>query len=155
MGIMNQADGGNEIVLTAPEGFKFRKNCTDFELRFSNMWQIDYRYPNKEQYTFPPAGTTCTGDEKNVLTVRLPDGAGLLTPYNYTIAAEVENPKYDLNDSANVWRVITRVNNPHTYRVVDANLSFEGFYLREPHKREEDISGSWATSLLLLLLVSE
>jgi len=152
--IMNQADNGNEIVVTGPEGFVFTENCTEFALRFSNMEQIDDRYPNRDQYYFPPDGTTCQGNGLNELVVRLPNGAGLLTPYNYTIDVKTTNPKHDLNDTANVWKVVTRVNNPDYYRVIDANLSFEGFFLREPQKRQEDLSASWGLPLLFIALLS-
>merc|ERR1711869_126823 len=53
--IMNQADVGNEIVIYAPDNYRFPRNCTDFSFRFSNMDQIDQRYPNADQYIFPPA----------------------------------------------------------------------------------------------------
>jgi len=61
--IMNQADIGNEIVIYAPENYRFPRNCTDFSFRFSNMEQIDARYPNADQYLFPPQPLTCTGND--------------------------------------------------------------------------------------------
>jgi hypothetical protein len=78
--IMNQADIGNEIVIYAPDNYRFPRNCTDFSFRFSNMEQIDARYPNADQYNFPPQPLTCTGNDNlrdPHLIVRLPDGAGL------------------------------------------------------------------------------
>merc|ERR1711998_257606 len=52
--IMNQADIGNEIVIYAPENYRFPRNCTHFSFRFSNQEQIDQRHPNADQYNFPP-----------------------------------------------------------------------------------------------------
>ena len=37
--------------------------------RFSNLEQIDDRYPNRDQYNFPPLGTTCYGSGAERLTV--------------------------------------------------------------------------------------
>lgn len=128
--IMNQADDGNIIVIRAPKGFIFPFNCSGFNFDFSNKEQLDDRYPNREQYAFPPVGTSCRGSGKEVLTVALPTGAGLLAPYNYTIQATVMNPKYDLNGT-NKWSVLTAVSQAGYERTVDANRSFDGFFLRE------------------------
>merc|ERR1712134_228050 len=61
--IMNQADIGNEIVIRAPENYRFPRNCSDFSFRFSNMQQIDQRYPNADQYNFPPQPLSCAGND--------------------------------------------------------------------------------------------
>jgi hypothetical protein len=149
--IMNQADHGNDIVITAPIGFIFPENCSGFSFRFSDIDRIDRRYPNKEQYDFPPPQTQCYGNEGEVLTVRLPNGAGLLAPYNYTIEANVKNPRYDLNDTK--WSIVTRVVNPDVgMRIVDANRSFEGFYLRDFQTIEDDVSGAHIFGLVWMLL---
>merc|ERR1712118_205647 len=62
--------------------------------------------------------------------VRLPEGAGLLAPYNYTIEVELVNPAFDPNANDTVdatWQIITRVSNADIYREVDANRSFEPY----------------------------
>lgn len=87
------------------------------------------------------------------LTIRLPDGAGLLAPYNYTIEATVMNPEYDLNVS-NTWEIQTRVKNPLVDRVVDANRSFEGFFLRDLQNIEDDDGAAVLTSAMFAVLVS-
>jgi hypothetical protein len=148
--IMNQADPGNHIVITAPMGFRFPANCTGFVFKFSNEALLDQRYPNKDQYRFPPPNTLCYGNDAEVLTVRLPDGAGLLAPYNYTIEANVMNPRYDLNDTK--WSILTRVVNPEIgMRIVDANRSFDGFFLRELQTIADDISGTHVFLLAMML----
>jgi len=150
--IMNQADNGNEIIVTAPDGFNFPVNCTGYRFYFSNQYQIDDRYPNAEQYNFPPEGTTCQGNGAGRLVITLPDGAGLLAPYNYTIDVTVINPKYDVNGT-DKWSVLSRVNNPDMQKVVDANRSFDGFFLRDLQGNNEDISNavSYVISALLFL----
>jgi hypothetical protein len=153
--IMNQADVGNQIVVTAPPGFTFPVNCSGFMFRFSNLQQIDDRYPNRDQYKFPPEGTRCRGSGMEVLTVTLPTGAGLLAPYNYTIEATVMNPKYwnpnDINGT-NKWAIMTRVSSP-PQRVVDANRSFEGFFLRDLQSIEDDIAFAPVICTFFALLV--
>jgi hypothetical protein len=149
--IMNQADDGNDIVITAPIGFRFPENCTGFNFRFSDIDTIERRYPNKDQYNFPPPKTLCYGNGAEVLTVRLPNGAGLLAPYNYTIEANVMNPRYDLNDTT--WSIVTRVVNPEVgMRVVDANRSFEGFFLRDLQTIEDDMSGAHIFGLFWMMV---
>jgi hypothetical protein len=158
--IMNQADIGNEIVIYAPENYRFPKNCTHFSFRFSNMEQIDARYPNADQYNFPPQPLTCMGNDNlrdPYLIVRLPDGAGLLAPYNYTIEVEIVNPAFDPNANDTVdstWQIITRVSNSEIYREVDANRSFEpyDYYLQKLAAVEDDISSAPAGVLLAALL---
>merc|ERR1712070_1007200 len=72
---------------------------------------------NADQYLFPPQPLTCIGNDNlrdPQLTVRLPDGAGLLAPYNYTIEVEIVNPAFDplANDTVDsTWQIITRVSN--------------------------------------------
>jgi len=157
---MNQADIGNEIVIYAPQNYRFPRNCTDFSFRFSNMEQIDQRYPNADQYKFPPQPLTCTGNDNlrdPHLTVRLPDGAGLLAPYNYTIEVEIVNPAFDPNANDTVdstWQIITRVSNSEIYREVDANRSFEpyDYYLQKLAVVEDDISSAPAGVLLATVL---
>jgi hypothetical protein len=158
--IMNQADVGNEIVIYAPDNYRFPRNCTDFSFRFSDMDQIDQRYPNADQYIFPPQPLTCTGNDNLKdphLIVRLPDGAGLLAPYNYTIEVELVNPAFDPNANDTVdatWQIITRVSNADIYREVDANRSFEpyDYYLQKLASVEDDISSAPAGVLLAALL---
>ena len=158
--IMNQADVGNEIVIYAPDNYRFPRNCTDFSFRFSNMDQIDQRYPNADQYIFPPQPLTCTGNDNLKdphLIVRLPDGAGLLAPYNYTIEVELVNPAFDPNANDTVdatWQIITRVSNADIYREVDANRSFEpyDYYLQKLASVEDDISSAPAGVLFAALL---
>jgi hypothetical protein len=152
--IMNQADEGNQIVIMAPPGFIFPVNCTGFMFRFSNLEQIDDRYPNRDQYNFPPLGTTCYGSGAERLTVTLPLGAGLLAPYNYTIEATVINPKYEINGT-DTWSIMTRVTGTHgdsAQRVVDANRSFDGFILKELQSIEDDIGGAVMAGALFALL---
>lgn len=152
--IMNQADEGNQIVVRAPSGFIFAKNCSGFMLRFSDENQIDERYPNREQYNFPPPGTVCQGSGAETLFITLPNGAGLLAPYNYTIEATVMNPRYDVNGT-NQWSIMTRVTGTHgesPQRVVDANRSFAGFFLRDLQSIEDDISTAPTLSVLFALL---
>merc|ERR1712146_811318 len=124
------------------------------------MEQIDQRYPNADQYRFPPQPLMCRGNDNlrdPHLIVRLPDGAGLLAPYNYTIEVEIVNPAFDPNANETVdstWQIITRVSNSEIYREVDANRSFEpyDYYLQKLAAVEDDISSAPAGVVLLALL---
>jgi len=136
--IMNQAENGNELVLTAPEGWVFPINCTSrFKLRMTNERTQALAAPSVGQgeasydaFTFPPPGVTCTGYGNQTVTVRMPDGAGLLKN-NYTITVDVDNPGYVPN-STNFWMFETRVRPPgRGQRNVDANIEIPGFLLRE------------------------
>lgn len=162
--ILNQADDGNEIMITAPLGFEFERNCTDFRLRWTNLEQLHLdddslrTYPNVEQYNFPPPHHTCQGSGSNVLYVRLGRHAGLLTPYNYTIEVDVINPKFEIN-TTNIWTFKTQVRHPaerpgdpDTVKIVDANLNIMGFFLRDLERAPDDVSQA-AIPLLLALFV--
>ncbi|CAE8590604.1 unnamed protein product [Polarella glacialis] len=127
--ILNQADMGNEFVITAPEGFLFPANCTDgFRLRLSNQKTV----PTTNQgydvgFTFPPAGMTCTGYDNATVSIRFPDGSGLLRN-NYTLEVDVMNPPYQPNATTiQPWSFITRVLNVDGERIVDANRTLMGF----------------------------
>merc|ERR1711959_168239 len=91
---------------------------------------IDRRYPRWEEYVFPPPGTLCFGSDRNFLRVRLPNGAGLLTN-NYTLEVDVFNPDYDVDRKNNTWSMVTAVRNQEKQQIVDANLAFDGFSLKE------------------------
>jgi hypothetical protein len=135
--ILNQADDGNQIIISAPLGFEFDKNCSNFHLRWTDPMMLNLAddpdlparlYPNVEQYAFPPPMHTCMGGEgvedyfgqsggvlgKNTLIVKLGAGAGMLarpgenSPFNYTIEVDVNNPKVDINVS-NMWQVLSVV----------------------------------------------
>eukprot|EP00929_Paragymnodinium_shiwhaense_P034282 TRINITY_DN18674_c0_g1_i1.p1 TRINITY_DN18674_c0_g1~~TRINITY_DN18674_c0_g1_i1.p1 ORF type:complete len:2410 (-),score=547.03 TRINITY_DN18674_c0_g1_i1:144-7373(-) len=152
--ILNQADNGNEIVVTAPIGYVFRQNCTGFFLRLFNPKDIESEdedgYP--ATFTFPPPGIKCMGFDNRTVVVRLPDGKGLLRS-KYVLEVDVENPGYTPNTS-NIWEFITRVRNDHVgERIVDANRTLAGFVLQElvPLKTDEDAASSRLTLLTQLL----
>lgn len=130
--IMNQADDGNELVLTAPAGYRFTRNCTGFYIRLSN--ERDALPTDSPDYDvssdFPPEGMGCTGYENETVVVRFPNGKGLLRN-NYTLEVDVRNPGYHPNGT-NEWAFITRVrNNDIGERIVDANRTLPGFTLFE------------------------
>jgi len=135
--IMNQAENGNELVLTAPEGWVFPAKCTSrFKLRMTNEQAQELAAPSAGQgaaydaVTFPPPAVTCTGYDNQTVTVRMPDGAGLLKN-NYTITVDVDNPGY-VPKGTNLWTFETRVRPPGgSQRNVDANIEIPGFLLRE------------------------
>merc|ERR1712159_146967 len=118
--IMNQADVGNELHLTAPVGYTFPKNCTRFSLSFTNTQDLagtstGMKYLN---YKFPPDGTECIGSNNNFVTVRFPNGYGLLIN-NYTFSVDVTNPEFEPNVTTR-WSFVTRVrNNEVGERIVD------------------------------------
>jgi len=156
--ILNQADNGNEIVVTAPEGYTFPANCSKrFNLRLTNVQAPEddgtSEYP--DTFTFPPAGITCTGFDNASVVVRLPNGNGLLRN-NYTLDIDVDNPGYAPNGS-NIWMFETRVRNNGVSRFVDANRFVDGFQLTALVPLRTDESGAWrrsspdATSFLALL----
>jgi len=73
---------------------------------------------------------TCTGYGNETVTVRMPDGAGLLKN-NYTITVDVDNPGYFPNGTT-LWTFETRVRPPGGgQRDVDANIEIPGFLLQE------------------------
>merc|ERR1719324_587955 len=135
--IMNQADEGNELVLTAPSSYLFNKNCTGFYLRFSVTPDIPEDvggYPSS--FEFPPPGIQCIGFDNSTVVIRMPTSEGLsnqhtggLLKNNYTLEIDVLNP---VNHSAsNTWTFVTRVRNPSGQRIVDANRTLEGFSLNQ------------------------
>mmetsp|Transcript_65594 Transcript_65594/g.170338 ORF Transcript_65594/g.170338 Transcript_65594/m.170338 type:complete len:2438 (+) Transcript_65594:84-7397(+) len=155
--IMNQADTGNELVLTGPTGFIFHENCTGFHLRLTDDTQEDSSasantgYPSG--FVFPPAGTTCMGFGNSTVIVRLPDGAGLLKN-SYTLEIDVENPGYRPNGT--YWEFFTRVRNENGTKIVDANRTVPRFELSElvPLRTDEGaaLRSAHSSSLLLILL---
>jgi hypothetical protein len=156
--ILNQADNGNELVLTAPPNYIFYRNCTAFYLRTTQTTTTladNSGYP--PTFVFPPPGITCEGFDNNTALITLPNGAGLLRN-RYLLELEVLNP---LNFSAvnNEWSFITRVVNPTTYRIVDANRTLNGFELAELVPLNLDESGavhihSWCSGLALACVVA-
>ncbi|KAF4748497.1 hypothetical protein FOZ63_028627, partial [Perkinsus olseni] len=135
--IMNRADIGNEIILTAPSGFTFPTNCSHFNMKPEASGIPGYEIP--DDYVFPPVGTTCGGSE-NVLTVRFPPGAGLQR-YRYVMRVDVINAKSNANRSITdtnppFWSFTTRVHNEGVIRNVDANMTVQGFWVTDliiPH----------------------
>ncbi|CAE7854870.1 mettl21a [Symbiodinium necroappetens] len=79
-------------------------------------------------FVFPPEGMTCRGYDNATVSVRFPDGAGLLRN-NYTLEVDVSNPGYVPNSTT--WSFITRVRNEEGEKIVDANRTLEGFGLVE------------------------
>lgn len=149
--ILNQADIGNELVLSGPDGFIFPVNCTDgFRLRLSN--QVEQPTSNRGYdvgFVFPPEGMTCRGYDNATVSIRFPDGAGLLRN-NYTLEVDVNNPGYPPNSTT--WSFITRIrNDQEDERIADANRTLEGFGLVEllPMRTSE---GSARQSAVLALL---
>lgn len=143
--ILNKADTGNEIVLSAPAGYIFPINCTGFVLQYSNIGTSA-----ASGQTMPPEGMTCTGFNNATTVIRFPDGAGLLRE-NYTLEIDVQNPGYQPNGS--VWTFITRVRNPTGERIVDANRTLPGFGLVElvPLRTDEGFAERLAHMSLLIL----
>jgi len=130
--IMNQADEGNELVLTAPEGYIFTQNCSGFYLRLTNEQDAAPAQTGgySATYSFPPQGMECIGYDNASVTVRLPNGAGLLRN-SYTLEVDVNNPGYHPNGT-NEWSFITRVRNTDLgERIVDANRTLPGFQLQK------------------------
>eukprot|EP00931_Biecheleriopsis_adriatica_P064212 TRINITY_DN39027_c0_g1_i1.p1 TRINITY_DN39027_c0_g1~~TRINITY_DN39027_c0_g1_i1.p1 ORF type:complete len:2314 (+),score=334.39 TRINITY_DN39027_c0_g1_i1:107-7048(+) len=158
--ILNQADIGNELVLEAPPGYIFPANCTDgFRLRLSNQVAAPTAVQGYDVgFVFPPEGMSCTGYDNASVTIRFPDGSGLLRN-NYTLEVDVINPGYQPNST--IWSFITRVRNDDGERIVDANRTLEGFGLVEllPMRTDEGyakrlacLSASLLAPLLLLSL---
>jgi len=127
--ILNQADPGNQLVITAPHGYFFPSNCTGFTLAHSHQpdaASLDELYPT---YTFPPAGILCRGFRNATLVIEMPYGAGLLKN-NYTMTVDVTNPGYYPNGTGE-WSFITRVRNDAIgEKIVDSNIQLPGFTLR-------------------------
>merc|ERR1719198_2958369 len=134
---MNQADEGNELVLTAPSTFIFNKNCTGFYLRLTvTPEQVEDPAGYPQQFQFPPPGISCIGFDNSTVVIRMPDNTGLsnqhsggLLKNNYTLEIDVLNPVNYSED--NSWSFITRVRNPSGEKIVDANRSLAGFNLNQ------------------------
>lgn len=126
--IMNQADNGNELVVTAPSGYVFDTDCGNTAFKFRHTTAPDEGQQSAyTTFVFPPPGTTCVGTN-NVVIIRLPNGYGLLKN-NYTLEMSVTNPPDVFNSST--WQFMTRVSNPQLgSRIVDINRTIEGFDLR-------------------------
>jgi len=124
--ILNMADVGNEIVLTAPVGFVFPVNCTGFDLRFSLDTAAQSVNGLGDLFVFPPEGTDCTGSGNGNVVIRLPEGVGLLTNL-YTLNIDVENPLVgELNCTDECyWTIITRVSNDDGMHIVDSRINIE------------------------------
>jgi len=134
--IMNQADEGNELVLTAPPTYIFSKNCTGFFLRLTV--QIDAApdpagYPTR--FVFPPPGIECIGFDNSTVVIRMPEKTGLsnkhsggLLKNNYTLEINLLNPVN--HTETNTWSFVTRVRNPSGQRIVDANRTLGGFQMQ-------------------------
>eukprot|EP00434_Breviolum_minutum_P006553 symbB.v1.2.005782.t2/scaffold289.1/size287290/27 len=140
-------------VLSGPDGFIFPVNCTEgFRLRLSN--QVDQpttRAGYDIGFVFPPAGMTCRGYDNATVSIRFPDGAGLLRN-NYTLEIDVNNPGYPPNST--VWSFITRIRNDEEgERIADANRTLEGFPLVEllPMRTDEGFARQSAVLALLPL----
>lgn len=152
--IMNKADDGNEIVITAPVGYLFGLNISKCYLRLTNPGdspEVDENgYAN--EFTFPPPGVTCGTFNNRTFLVRMPSGHGLLRN-NYTLEANVENPGYVPNTS-NTWGFITRVRNEMVgERIVDANMTLDGFVLKELLPLRTDEGRASAQSALMGLWI--
>lgn len=151
--ILNQADIGNELVLSGPDGFIFPTNCTEgFRLRLSNS--VEQPTTNRGYdigFVFPPEGMTCRGYDNATVSVRFPDGAGLLRN-NYTLEVDVSNPGYVPNSTT--WSFITRVRNEEGEKIVDANRTLDGFGLVEllPMRTDEGSAGQVKLGSLVILL---
>eukprot|EP00439_Symbiodinium_sp_Y106_P061713 s59_g9.t1 len=152
--ILNQADIGNELVLSGPDGFIFPTNCTEgFRLRLSNA--VEQPTTNRGYdigFVFPPEGMTCRGYDNATVSVRFPDGAGLLRN-NYTLEVDVSNPGYVPNSTT--WSFITRVRNEEGEKIVDANRTLEGFGLVEllPMRTDEGSAGRAKLGALVISIV--
>jgi len=150
--ILNQADVGNELVLSGPDGFIFPANCTDgFRLRMSNA--VNQPTSNRGYdvgFVFPPEGMTCRGYDNATVSIRFPDGAGLLRN-NYTLEVDVANPGYPPNSTT--WSFITRVRNLGE-KIVDANRTLEGFGLIELLPMRTDEGGAAGTLLAVPLVLA-
>jgi hypothetical protein len=173
--IMNQADIGNELVLTAPQGYLFQNSsCLDaplggFKLRLTEEPPEEANALGYEStFAFPPPGVQCIpmDPENETVVIRMPDGGGLsndqaggLLRNNYTLEIEVLNPLSGNISADNDWSFVTRVRNPHVLpdfqRIVDANYSVAGFKLSEPVPLNLDESFALpCCSLNFLFLVS-
>jgi len=137
--IMNQADEGNELVITAPSTYLFNRNCTGFYLRLTvetDSIADPAGYPSR--FTFPPPGMQCIGFDNSTVVIRMPEKSGLsnrlkigpggLLKNNYTVEIDVLNPQNHSTD--NSWSFVTRVRNPAGQRIVDANRTLDGFMLQ-------------------------
>lgn len=156
--IMNQADEGNELVVTAPSTYLFSKNCTGFHLRLTvqpDILEDEAGYPS--QFSFPPVGIQCIGFDNSTVVVRMPEKTGLsnrhaagLLKNNYTLELDVLNPVNHSED--NTWSFVTRVRNPSGQRIVDANRTLRGFQLQELVPLNLDESAAPRSSLPLAAL---
>merc|ERR1711966_287396 len=91
--IMNQADEGNELVVTGPKDYLFGKNCSGNYLRITTAPDEiadPAGYPSR--FAFPPPGMTCLGFDNSTVVIRMPSDSGLsnqhlggLLKNNYTL----------------------------------------------------------------------
>jgi len=146
--IMNQADTGNELVITAPNMYLFNKNCTGFYLRLTvQPDQVADAAGYPDRFTFPPPGIECIGFDNSTVVIRMPSDQGLsnqhsggLLKNNYTLEIDVLNP---VNHSVeNDWSFVTRVRNPSGQRIVDANRTLPGFAMQNLVPLNLDESGA-------------
>jgi len=154
--IMNQADDGNELVLTAPPGYVFPLNCSSWSFRLTTQPTVPPG-TSLSSPVFPPAGTTCRGTDSNVVVITLPSGAGL-SINNYTLAINVNNPASVQNSTT--WTFLTRVVNPTVgIRIVDVNRTIQGFDLKtivpvdktESAAQPRRISAAWCLVILAVV----
>lgn len=166
--IMNQADEGNELVLTAPETYLFNKNCTGFYLRLTVMPDIaEDPAGYGARFTFPPPGIMCIGFDNSTVVIRMPNdeglsnrleagetGAGGLLKNNYMLEIDVLNPVNHTAD--NTWSFVTRVRNAGGQRIVDANRTLPGFTLQNlvPLNLDESAAPPLSSALALAPLVA-
>jgi len=158
--IMNQADEGNELVLTAPHTYIFNRNCTGFHLRLTvqpDQTEDTAGYPSR--FTFPPPGIMCTGFDNETVVIRMPDNSGLsnqhnggLLKNNYTLEIDVLNPVN--HTQSNSWSFVTRVRNPSGQRIVDANRTLAGFQMQNlvPLNLDESAAPPLSTGSLALAM---
>lgn len=146
--ILNQADNSNEIIVTAPDGWRFPRSCLGFDLRYYNpttqaaasSGTDSSGYANPAD-VFPPLGMQCEGDDDRGLTITFPPFKGLLVN-KYILSVTVVNPSYHPNGT-NQWAFITRVaNDTAVKKIVDANMTIPGFTMQDLIPDDSDEGGA-------------
>ena len=144
--IMNRADNGNALVVTAPKGFVFPVTCVGFSFRI-----LSGEDGEPVDASFPPTGTACEAFGNETVIVNLPFGYGL-TPAWYRLTVAVVNAASNPGNVAQSWLVKTTVLGRKT---VDWNATVAGFSVTDLTIKAVDSSAiGWKLSIICLAILA-
>jgi hypothetical protein len=153
--ILNQADYENILEVRAPLNYKFPREC-NYALFYTNENDLISSSMGSQALgmKFPPEGLECVGSGNETLTIKFPQGSGLLV-FNYTLQVTVINAAD--NGLTRIWQLETKKKAEITdtlYTIVDANRAVQGFTLdsQETAAQESASVRSLNSGLFVFLL---